>query len=112
MRLVYIAGPYRASNNWLIERNVRRAEELALQVWEAGAVGVCPHTMTRYYQGTLPDEVWLAGDLEILRRCDAVLTAPHWHISHGATEEVNEARRLGLPVFDDVASVSRWLATS
>jgi len=33
MRVVYIAGPYRAPNAWEIEENIRRAERIALHIW-------------------------------------------------------------------------------
>lgn len=68
MRVVYIAGPFRAENAWEIEQNIRRAEEAALELWRAGAAVLCPHTNTRYFQGAAPDHVWLEGDLELLRR--------------------------------------------
>lgn len=100
--LIYIAGPYRATNAWEIEQNIRRAEELALRVWEAGYPCICPHTNTRFYQGALPDSDWLEGDLEILKRCDAVLLTPDWAASFGARNEVAAAKRLGLPVFENL----------
>ena len=37
--------------------------------------------------------------MELLRRCDAVLCVSNWRDSVGARAEVEEARRLGLPVF-------------
>src|SRR3990167_5628921 len=99
MKVVYIAGPFRAPNSWAMEQNIRRAETLALEVWRKGAAAICPHTNTRFYQGAAPDEVWLNGDLEILRRCDAVLMVEGWERSQGAGAEGEYARRLGIPVF-------------
>jgi hypothetical protein len=55
--------------------------------------------MGRYLSGAAPDEVWLEGDLELMRRCDAVLLVPGWKQSSGTVAEVTEARRMGLPVF-------------
>ena len=99
MKLIYIAGPFRAPSAWEVEQNVRLAESLALQCWRAGFAVICPHTNTRFFQGAAEDSVWLKGDLEILRRCDAVLTTHNWPVSSGARNEVSEAMRLGLPVF-------------
>lgn len=109
--LGYVAGPFRAPNSWEIEQNIRRAETLALEVWRAGAACICPHANTRFFQGAADDDVWLLGDLEILRRCDFLITTGDWTRSSGARAEVTEARRLGLPVFADVACLRRWLAT-
>ena len=99
MLVVYIAGPFRASSAWDIECNIRRAETLALEVWRAGAAAICPHTNTRYFQGAAPDEVWLEGDLAIMKKCDAVLLTEDWDSSAGARRERQEAVLWGLPVF-------------
>lgn len=100
MKLVYIAGPFRGANSWEIERNIRRAEALALQVWRAGAACICPHTNTRFFQGAADDHVWLDGDLEIIKRCDAVVATSNWRNSQGARKEVALAcNELHIPVF-------------
>lgn len=109
MKIVYIAGPYRAGNSWEIEQNIRRAEELALEVWRLNAVAYCPHTMTRFYQGALPDKVWLDGGSCFVRRCDALLTVFGWGSSEGACTEVSEAKRVGVPVFHNIGSLKDWL---
>jgi nucleoside 2-deoxyribosyltransferase len=99
MKVVYIAGPFRGANAWEIEQNIRRAEELALEAWRSGFAVICPHTNTRFFQGAAEDRIWLDGDLEILRRCDAVLLTADWERSSGARAEVDVARALGIPVF-------------
>jgi hypothetical protein len=65
--------------------------------------------MTRYYQGELPDEVFLDGCLALLRRCDALLTVSGWEQSEGSRIEVAEARRVGLPVFHTVEDIEPWI---
>ena len=102
MKLVYVAGPFRGPNNWEIEQNIRRAETLALEVWRAGYACLCPHTNTRFFQGAAPDEVWLQGDLEMVRRCDAVLLTPDWARSTGARAERLFAEEHEIPVFTDL----------
>jgi hypothetical protein len=109
MKVVYIAGPFRGPNSWVIENNIRRAEVLALEVWRLGAACICPHANTRYFQGAGPDDVWLAGDLEIMRRCDAVLMVEGWGRSCGARAEWAEARRRGIPIFYDLGVLKTWL---
>lgn len=109
MRVIYIAGPFRGPSAWAIESNIRVAESLALEVWRAGAVAVCPHANSRYFQGAAPDDIWLTGYLELLRRCDAVLVTPDWTRSAGAMAEVAEADAHGLPVFDTLAGLVAWL---
>ena len=104
MRLVYLAGPFRGANTWEIEENVRRAERLALRVWQAGAACICPHANTRFYQGAAPDRVWLDGDMEIVRRCDALMMTEDWERSRGATAERRLAIDCHMPVFEP----SQW----
>lgn len=107
--VVYIAGPFRGANAWDQEQNVRRAEELALQVWEAGCAAICPHTNTRHYQGALPDHVWLEGDLAIVKKCDAIIMTADWQRSEGARKEAEMASLWGIPVFYTTEELAKWL---
>ena len=47
-----------------------------------------------------PIKEYMAFDLPALCRCDAVVVLEGWEQSHGASLEVEVARRLGMPVFD------------
>jgi len=109
MKVIYVAGPFRGPDHWAIENNIRRAEALALEVWKLGAAAICPHANTRFYQGACPDEVWLAGDLEILLRCDAILLTEDWSKSVGAKEEYLFAMKQRMPVLLDIAELKRFL---
>lgn len=109
MRLVYVAGPFRGADAWQIAQNVRRAEEMALEVWRMGAACVCPHLNTRNFHGVLPDAVWLEGDIAIMSRCDAVLMTPDWTLSSGACEESLAAQKAGIPIFLSVFRLKEWL---
>ena len=97
--VVYIAGKFRAAHQWDREENIRAAEALALEVWRRGMVALCPHTNARNFDGALPDSVWLEGDIELLRRCDALLTVDNWRDSQGARAEVRFAQVAGIPVY-------------
>jgi nucleoside 2-deoxyribosyltransferase len=111
MKVVYVAGPYRGRSAWEIEQNIRKAEELALEVWRSGAAAICPHANTRYFQGAAPDAVWLDGDLEILARCDAVILVDGWGMSEGTTAEIRFAKETGIPVFKTLGGMREWFAT-
>lgn len=110
MKVIYVAGPFRAATPWLIEQNVRRAEIACLDIWRMGMVPICPHTQTRYFQGSAPDAAFLDGTLEMMRRCDAILVLSDWAQSDGTKGEIKEADRLGLPVFYRLSSLSMWKA--
>ena len=109
MKVIYVAGPYRGPHAWAIEENIRRAERLALAVWHLGAAALCPHTNTRFFQGAAPDDLWLAGDLELLIRCDAVILTADWDRSVGAGIERAVAERRGIPVFESIEALAAWL---
>jgi len=123
IKVVYIAGPYRAANAWDREENIRAAERLALEVWRMGHAALCPHTArtefalaerarsanNRYFEGALPDPVFLDGDIAMLLRCDAVLMTPDWERSAGAAHERDIAIANGIPVFLSVAELRTYL---
>ena len=109
MTVVYIAGPYLGASAWAIEENIRRAERLALDVWGLGAVAICPHANTRFFHGALGEDVWYAGDLELVSRCDAVLLVEGWQRSRGATEEKAFAEARAIPVFETVEALHAWI---
>ncbi len=100
--LLYIAGPYSDPDPIHgIEQNVSRASAIALEAWRAGWVAVCPHKNTYpfHYCTDIPESVWLEGDIELLKRCDAILMIPGWHRSKGAGNEQRVAQRAGIMIF-------------
>lgn len=110
MKLVYVAGPLFGPDDWAIRRNIHRAASLGFAVAQLGCYPVIPHTNTgSVFCGTLTHEFWYAGTLELLRRCDAVILVPGWEDSKGTVAEVEEAKRLGIPVFERVEDLKAWL---
>jgi hypothetical protein len=109
MKTVYIAGPFRASSAWLIEQNIRKAEEYALDIAVMGAAPLCPHTMYRFFQGALPDRFWLEVTMELAKKCDAIFMCNGWEQSSGSRGERHEMIALGRPVFESFAMLDEWL---
>lgn len=110
MFVIYVAGPYRGKDNYVIHQNVAKAEALALEVWKMGnAAAICPHLNTEHFQGAAPDEVWLNGDLELIRRSDALLVVPGYESSSGTRAEIEFAHKWEIPVFYTVLDLKRWL---
>ena len=99
-QVAYVSGPYRGPTPAAIWQNIMRAREVAMDLWRMGYIALCPHTNTLLFDGLRPDEDWLQGDLELLRRCDIVVLVPGWRASRGAQAEVQEALRLGLPIYE------------
>lgn len=97
--LVYVAGPYRGINAWDVEKNIRVAEEVGMAVARTGAIPLIPHTMYRYWDGTLSDEFWLKCGLRLLEPCKAIVLCPGWKKSSGTLGERRRSEELGQDLF-------------
>jgi len=91
---------------------IEAARAIAVQLWCLGFAVICPHLNTAFLDGACPDDVWLAGDLVMLRRCDLVVMVPGWERSVGATAERDEALSRNIPVVEGVEDARAWLARS
>lgn len=93
MKVAYIVGPYRAGSGRAVIDNVRAAERTAIKYWRMGYAVICPHTNTAFFDGVCPDETWLIGDVEIMKRCDVVIVMQDWSSSQGSINEVAIAKK-------------------
>jgi hypothetical protein len=102
MKVCYVAGKYRSNTEWGLVQNIRHAEEVALKLWEEGYAVICPHKNTAHFGGAIPDgkehEMWIEGDLELLRRSDVVCMLQGWEQSEGAKAEYELAVELGKAI--------------
>jgi hypothetical protein len=103
--LVYIAGPYTRP---CPVANTRAAIEVMHRLWKSGVITpICPHlSLLADMVCPMPYTEWLKLDLELLRRCDAVLRMPG--DSYGADCEVDDADRCGIKVFEDENALYAW----
>uniref|UniRef100_A0A6M3JHD9 DUF4406 domain-containing protein n=1 Tax=viral metagenome TaxID=1070528 RepID=A0A6M3JHD9_9ZZZZ len=99
MKIIYVAGKYRAKTEWALEENIRHAEREAVKLWQHGWAVICPHKNTAHFGGVCTDATWLDGDLEILKRCDAIYMLAGWDLSSGARAERELAKSSGIEIF-------------
>jgi hypothetical protein len=100
VRIAYVAGPYRSPiGPHGILANIMRARDIAVELWKQGYAVICPHANTFMMDGAAPDDVWLKGDLEIMRRCDLMVLVPGWEKSSGTRAEVADAVEHRIPVY-------------
>ncbi len=98
MKLIYVAGPYRGESENEVFENIMRARSAAVKLWDEGWAVVCPHTNTMFMGSKLGDAVFLEGDLEIVKRCDAIYMLKGFQNSQGAKAELELAIEIGLEV--------------
>lgn len=108
MKTVFIASPFRGATLWVIEQNVRQAENIGLQVAFSGMVPLIPQTMYRFFQDSLSDEFWLKATTELLSRCDAILLCEGWEYSDGCKGERQFAEEHKIPAFLNIEDLRRW----
>ena len=115
MKVLYISGPFSDPDPVHgIPRNVLQASEAALLAWREGWAALCPHKNCAGFEHAegIPYETWLAGELELLARSDAICMVGHWTGSRGACREYRLAREIGLPVYHHAFDEIRPMAPS
>ncbi len=98
--ILYIAGPYSGD----IDQNIATARAVAIKVWEAGHVAVCPHLNNAHFEQdcSLSYAQYIEGDLKIISRCDGVLMLPDWEKSIGARQEKLFAEEHYISVYTEI----------
>ena len=95
MKIIYVAGRYRA-RTWLGKVwNIWKARRVAQRLWKEGWVVICPHLNTAMFDEKYP---YIAGDCEIVKRCDAIYMMKNWEKSEGAKIELATAKNSGIEI--------------
>jgi len=118
MQLAYVSGPYRDERGTaFVEENIRKAEDVAKELWQRGYAVICPHANTRHFDGICTSEEFIEGDLRMIDGCDLIVMLPGWHRSEGAKLELAHARdKGGIMVYywlngtmvPDVVAADNW----
>lgn len=116
MKIVYTIGPIRSPLGMdAIFENCMRARRIARELWLMGYAVICPQVNSLFMDGhDLGHDEFIAGDLAILERCDAVVLLPGWSESVGCREEKAHAHKHGIPVYyfeKDRATLGTWATT-
>lgn len=96
--VAYLAAPYRAGTLNGIRENIRLAEQAATMLWERGYYVFCPHMNSAFFDGLVPDKVFLEAGKEFLRRSDLLVLVGEWVNSAGCWAEVRVAISREMPV--------------
>ena len=112
MNIVYIAGPYTGKTYEEVDRHIVAARDAAASLAKAGVGFLCPHMNSAHFEVITPDvgaDYWYELGLELLAACDALYLLPGWQDSVGSRKERDHALKTGIPVFDDLNAVIRWM---
>jgi hypothetical protein len=98
--ILYLAGPYSGD----IDQNIAAARAVAIKVWEAGHIAICPHLNNAHFEQdcSLSYDQYIQGDLKIILRCDCVLMLQDWEKSVGARQERLFAIAHDIPVCTEI----------
>ena len=112
MKVVYVAGRYRASTEADVYSNIQEARKAGIRVAQLGGAPLIPQMNSAFMGGATgagDDQFWLDATMALLRKCDAVYTVWNWFNSEGAKLEVAEAKSLGIPVLFSETELKDWL---
>jgi hypothetical protein len=106
VKVIYTAGPYRGPGWNDVWNNIISARAAARTLWLKGWAVICPHSNSIFMDGPeIPAMTFLNGDLEIIRRVDAVVMLPGWEWSEGSLGELELAKELGIPIYYSIQEV-------
>jgi len=117
LKCVFVSGAITPTGpgNHALEflENIRKGIRLTLELLQAGYAVYCPFTDLLYWlclqEGEeIPVKAIYKADLVILERMDAILLVPGWEESTGVDGEIQRARSLGIPVFEDIENLKFW----
>jgi hypothetical protein len=102
-KVVFICGPYTGESIFEVTANIERARTYAVKYWQLGYTVICPHLNTQFFDilTDIPEEAFLQGCLELVRRCDILVAIDGWLSSPGARQEIDLAISLSKGVLYD-----------
>jgi len=101
IEILFIAGAYKSDDPNEIKQNIQLAEQHSIELWNRGYKVFSPHLNTCNFEvkAKAEEEAYKEFDMRMLQCCDAVFALPNWQSSTGAKAEIEEAKRLGKPIF-------------
>ena len=99
--IIFIAGAYMSSEPSNINKNIKLAEQHSIELWNRGYKVFCPHLNTQNFEvkSEAKEDAYKEFDMIMLQCCDAIFALPSWKDISVANEEIEEAMRLGKPIF-------------
>lgn len=109
--LIYIAGPYTASDEIQKQSNIAAADNAGRELMLRGWNVLIPHNNTRNWDwdNRFNYEDFIYMCLDLLERCDAVCFIGDWENSDGCCKEQKHAEDCGIDVYIGLQNVPRMM---
>jgi len=118
MRRVYVAGAYSDDNVLGMLKNIGRGEAYAAALFSHGFFPFVPwhdkDFVLRYWYLQTDKKQFYEYSMAWLRVSEAVFVVPNtpglrdWEDSPGTVKEIEEAKRLGIPVFHSIVELKDY----
>ena len=99
--VVYVAGPYRANTLTELVDNVNALRAAQIDLIRKGYSVINVIQQTKGLEVPFPTwdtDEWMAHDLPILAKCDAIYMVDGWEHSDGSIRELEFAKKMGIKV--------------
>jgi len=105
MKLIYVSGKYTEDTSSLVQLNIEKAEEAAIQLIGKGWGVFTPHKNSAHYEKykeEYPNMTWdyfMEFSIEMLKRHDAIFMLNNWKDSEGGVIEHDYALKNNIPIY-------------
>ena len=100
---VYIVGPYSGDTYEQIDKNISKARQAAIAIWNSGNYAFCPHLNTARFEDdpecTASYQDFIDGTLSFMYDCHCLYVLSGHEKSKGSAGEIAAAIERGMPVF-------------
>ena len=105
----YVAGPYSAPQIITSLDHMRVGMQVCYDLLKKGFSPFCPwHDFLFSFMGPVTIQEYYEYSISQLRRQESMLVLPNWETSKGTNAEIQEAERLGIPIFFTVKDLVEW----
>lgn len=101
---IYISAPITGCSDAECEMKFNKAKN---EIIKRGHFPVSPWDISKMLPRTFEHSDYLAVDVEIMRRCDAVMFLPDWHTSKGCRIERETCHHFGIVILDGIEEVTQ-----
>jgi hypothetical protein len=110
-RLIYVAGPLNGDATQYIT-HLKKMIMMGERIKKELEVSVCipgNDFLSGLVNGEMDIFHFLQGSMDLLTHCDAMMLCEGWKESKGCLNEIMEANKRNIPVFDNIGDLESWI---